>query len=133
VHSLEQAKALAASAPAAVPAEPEIEDEPVDEEPEQEEAVETEEETIAAEPDAARTDGERGGRKRRRRRGRRGEGSGAFQAEREGALPQDRNGGSLPDDQIGRVEATTSDDDHAGEAARAGTARSAPRHGRNAR
>ena len=113
VHSLEQAKALAASAPAAVPAEPEIEDEPVDEEPEQEEAVETEEETIAAEPDAARTDGERGGRKRRRRRGRRGEGSGAFQAEREGALPQDRNGGSLPDDQIGRVEATTSDEDHA--------------------
>ena len=75
VHSLEQAKALAASAPAAVPAEPEIEDEPVDEEPEQEEAVETEEETIAAEPDAARTDGERGGRKRRRRRGRRGEGA----------------------------------------------------------
>src|SRR2546429_8933260 len=64
VHSLEQAKALAAAAPAAVPAEPEIEDEPADEESEEEEAVEAEAETIAAEPDAARTDGERGGRKR---------------------------------------------------------------------
>src|SRR5712691_4945108 len=112
VHSLEQAKALALAAPAAVPAEPEIEDEPADEESE-EEAVEAEEEAIAAEPDAARTEGERGGRKRRRRRGRRGEGSGAFQAEREGALPQDRNGGSLPGDQIERAEATGSDDDRA--------------------
>src|SRR5712691_11453619 len=113
VHSLEQAKALALAAPAAVPAEPEIEDEPADEESE-EEAVEAEEEAIAAEPDAARTEGERGGRKRRRRRGRRGgEGSGAFQAEREGALPQDRNGDSLPNDQIERAEATAGGDDHA--------------------
>jgi ribonuclease E len=114
VHSLEQAKALAASAPAAVAAEPELEDEPADDESEQEaEAVEAEEEAIAAEPDAARTDGERGGRKRRRRRGRRGDGSGAFQAEREGALPRDRNGGSLPDDQIERAEATAGDEDRA--------------------
>jgi len=100
VHSIEQARAIAAEHQASVPA-IEPEEEPIVEEEFEEGEVESEEETTAevAPEDGARGDFEAGGhrRRRRRRRGRRGEGrddSFASETVAEHAVAhEDHNGG----------------------------------------